>query len=220
MEQLPLPFLHPSHGEEDNFIVTPSNRLAHDFIATWPHWPVLGGIIQGPRYSGKTHLARLWQRKASAQFFTREEARAWESQEIPASPLICIVDSLEDFLSENETALFHLFNRVKESGGFLLLTTESPIKALPLKLPDLISRLSLLPIFSIEEPDDALFLAILAKRFSDEQLMVDPKILEFLVKHVPRTFESLKTLPHLLSAAALEEHHALTIPFVKRTLSL
>ncbi len=131
-----------------------------------------------------------------------------------------ILENIETILAQHEVILFHLFNQIQSHKGFLLITAVSHPKDWPVTLKDLASRLATLPIFTIEEPDDVLFTAILAKNFSDYQMQVLPKVLDFIVHHVERTFENAWTIPDVLNKASLTHRHAVTIPFVKDVLGL
>src|ERR1700682_5967082 len=117
--QLPLAFGHAPSYERQDFINGDTNQAALSFVDAWPDWPARAGALWGPEGAGKTHLAHIWARIASAEMldpgtFTHETVAilapggAW---------LIDDADRVEDAI-----ALFHLLNLVNQSGGSLLLT--------------------------------------------------------------------------------------------------
>lgn len=218
MEQLTFPLKKAITYSASDFVVTPSNHLAHAYIASWPAWPTIGGVIVGPSCSGKTHLSHLWQKKTGASWISLDTLRAFDLEKLESG--VFIIEDIDLFLPEYEEPLFHLFNHIKSQKGFLLMTSTVAPKFWRIRLKDLISRLSSLPVFEIKDPDDTLFLAILTKSFSDHQLQISPKVLEFILKQVPRTFESLKHIPQQLSDMSLRKRCNITIPFVKETLGL
>ena len=115
----------------------------------------------------------------------------------------------------NDEAFLHLYNRVAEAGGTLMLTAETAPSRWPLKLPDLISRLRAAPVAAIGRPDDALLGAVLVKMFSDRQLGVAPEVIAFLLLRMERSFAAAGSLVALLDRRALAEKRALTVPFVR-----
>ena len=218
LEQLPLSLVQIPRYDATDFVVTSSNTLPYNYLLSWPEWPSRGGIIVGPRYSGKTHLAHLWALRAKAVFLNAENLEALEHDLEVGEGQAFILDNVETFLPHYETLFFHLFNLIQSKKGFLLLTASVHPKDWPIALKDLISRLATLPLFTLQAPDDLLFLSILAKNFSDYQMQVSPKVLEFIMKNVPRTFENIHEIPRVLNTASLSQHHAVTIPFVKEVL--
>jgi chromosomal replication initiation ATPase DnaA len=158
--------------------------------------------------------------RAKAVFLNAERLEVLEHDLEVGEGQSFILDNAEAFLPRYQTALFHLFNLIQSKKGSLLLTTSTHPKDWPVTLKDLSSRLATLPLFTLEAPDDLLFLSILAKNFSDYQMQVSPKVLEFIMKHVPRTFENIHAIPKQLNTASLSQHHAVTIPFVKEILGL
>jgi chromosomal replication initiation ATPase DnaA len=218
LEQLVFPLKKATQYSPADFVSTPSNHLAHSYVASWPAWPILGGIVFGPSHSGKTHLCHVWQKKANAQWLTLKTIEAIDFETLGDASFI--IDDIDALLPNYETMLFHLFNHLKSHKGFLLITSKHAPKTWDIKLKDLVSRFSSLPAFEIQDPDDTLFLVMLTKGFSDYQLHVPAKVLDFILKKIPRTFDSLKNIPEQLSDASLRDHCNITIPFVKETLGL
>lgn len=218
MEQLTFCLKKKIHYSPRDFVVTSSNQFVHAYVASWPAWPTLGGVIVGPPHAGKTHLCHVWQRIAQAEWLTSETIEKINFATLEQKAFI--IDDIDVFLPAYETTLFHLFNHLNAHKGFLLITSNVLPKNWTITLKDLSSRLSSLPVFKINDPDDALFLAILTKGFSDYQVQVPSKVLEFILKHVPRTFQALEKIPAQLHDISLQKKCNITIPFVKEILGL
>src|SRR5262245_48914618 len=135
-QQLPLDLAYrPALGMAD-FVIAPGNRDAVAWIDRWPVWPSHAIALFGPRGSGKSHLAHVWQARSDALFLDRAPA------EDAALPPAIVLDEPQRWA---EAALLHLFNRVRESGGHLLIVSEAPPARWPVALPDLASRLAGMP---------------------------------------------------------------------------
>jgi chromosomal replication initiation ATPase DnaA len=64
--QLRLELGHPPRFEREHFVVSACNRDAVAALESWPGWPGGGLVLVGPEGSGKTHLARTWERRSGA----------------------------------------------------------------------------------------------------------------------------------------------------------
>ena len=52
--------------EKNNFLVSKCNKKAFDLIERWPNWESRKLIIIGQKGAGKTHLSKIWKKKAKA----------------------------------------------------------------------------------------------------------------------------------------------------------
>ncbi len=192
-------------------MVSPSNQDAHHWVKTWPEWSV--SIIYGPKGSGKSHLAHIWAAQAGAGL---HDATLLQEESVPQLPQACIIDNIDRL--ENEAALFHALNYSKEHQKHLLLTSRIHPNHLPFTLPDLMSRLRALPVFTITTPDDTLVRALLTKQFADRQLRVGPDVIDFLVLRMERSFSAIQHTVDRLDTLSLEQQRTITIPFVRGVL--
>lgn len=210
-EQLPLPLLpvRTAQGRED-FFVSPANAMAVAMIDGWHTWTGGKCLLTGPEGSGKTHLAQVW---ATASGATIVEATDLTNADIPALALhpVCVENA--DRIAGNrpaEEALFHLHNLALAQGQSLLITGRGAPVAWPLVLPDLKSRILGTQAVRLEDPDDALLLALLAKLFADRQLMPAANVLLYLVRHMPRSHGAAVALVARLDAEALASKGAIS----------
>ena len=114
--------------------------------------------------------------------------------------------------------MLHLYNRIAERGGSMLLTAEAPPSRWPIRLADLASRLRAAPVAAIGLPDDALLGGLLVKMFADRQLAVTPDVVSFLLPRMERSFAAARALVQRLDAAALAEHRTVTVRLARAVL--
>ncbi len=188
-----------------DFFVAPCNRLALTQLDGWARWPDGRLVLTGPAGSGKTHLAHVWAAQSGARII--------EAQSLsPKDACEALVVENADRIGQNETALFHVYNRMNAEGGALLITGKSAPSRWGLGLADLRSRLESMPLVALEPPDDALLSMIIVKLFDDRQLPVSPKLLAYLLKRVGRSYAAVNALVAALDKAALAAGGPLSIP--------
>lgn len=189
-------------GRED-FFVTPANAMAVALIAGWQGWPGRKLVLEGPKASGKTHLAHVWAQTSGARIV---QAATLAQADIPALARGHVAVEDVPAIAGNaaaEQALFHLHNLVLAEGRTLLLTADRPAARWGLVLPDLASRMQGTTATRLDAPDDRLLTAVLAKLFADRQLVPTPETIPYLVTHMNRAFDSAQALVAAMDAAAL-----------------
>lgn len=209
-----LPFELPARtamGAAD-FVTSASNEAALALIDAWPNWPGPALAVHGPAGCGKTHLGHVWQEKVGAAALFLAAPRSLP--ELPAHPHLILDEPALD-----ETDFFHLLNRVKNDGGALLILSREAPARWDVTLPDLASRLKGLPAVEVAAPDDALLGAVLVKHFSDRQIHVAPEVIDYLLRHIERSFAAAAETADRLDRAALAEGRAITVPLVRRVLA-
>ena len=186
-EQLVFELPHRAAMGLEDFLVSESNAAAVALVDRWPDWPVGAAILVGPKGSGKTHLANVWQLRTAA---TSYPAPVLSREGVPAvaSAGAVIIEDIQTLV--DEAALFHLLNLVREQRLQVLLTTDTAPGDLCVGLPDLRSRLKALPMASIEAPDDALLRAVLVKLFADRQLSVEPHVIDYVLVRMERSMSA------------------------------
>ncbi len=215
--QLALELPHSAGQGLADFLRAPCNAAALDAVLRWPDWPSPVLALTGPRACGKTHLARIWARRAGAVALAGSELRdlAHGLRRVAEAPA-CLLDDADQIA--DETVLFHLHNAVLGRGATLLLTATEPPSAWPVLLPDLRSRLLAAWPVRIEPPDDALLRALLVKQFADRQLRVEPAVIEYLIPRLERSFASMREAVDLLDRAALRNQRPITLPLARKVL--
>lgn len=179
--------------------------------------------------SGKTHLLQASCHHAasdgrSATYVSLREHAAlqpvlfegWE-----AFDLVCI-DDIEAVAGDArwENALFHLYNRVRERGGCLVISALGAPARLNIHLPDLRSRLAWGVGYQLKPLTDAQLLQALQLRARQRGCEIPDDTAGYLLKRLPRDTASLFDMLERLDEASLEAQRKLTVPFVKSVLSL
>lgn len=215
MQQIAFPIAGRDAYDPNEYIVSSSNEIAYKTLSNWPkNWGVRPYektlILQGPKSSGKTFLAKQWADKAGALFIKKTH----ELTEVLLEQHQAFV--VDDFdASWSEEKLLHHFNIIHESGKYLLIVTNQIPE---IKLPDLASRINSAHKVIIEQLDDDLMQMLIFKLFSNYSIVITSEVLQFLVKVLPREFPKLVRAVEGINALALEQKRKITIPFIKQVL--
>jgi chromosomal replication initiation ATPase DnaA len=205
--QLVLALGHAESFAREDFIAGPSNAAALSLIDRWPDWPDRLVVLAGPEGAGKSHLAMVWADKAGARFLS---GRALGYADLPAA-LSTGALVVEDVSARvDELALFHLINLAREHRTYVLLTARSAPSSWTLALPDLTSRLRVLPVVAVAPPDDALLETVIAKLAADRQIALDDALLRYLSHRVERSFAGAKAAIDRLDREAMRQHRPVT----------
>ena len=215
--QLILKF--PSHQayKKEDFYVSPSNQEAYDFINSWPKWIKRTVNIFGPSGSGKSHLASILKSKISslqieANNLNDETFFKFKTKEV------LIIENLNASVSEN--LLFSLWNVALQDNKYLLITSTKPISSFKFKLRDLISRVTSSLIIGINLPSDDLISVILAKNFSDKQIKVEKKHIDYIIKRIDRSYEKITQFILTLDKYSLKKGSPFSLKLIKEVLKM
>ena len=205
--QLPFDLPHRASLARDDLIVTDANRLAVAAIDSWPNWhhPVL--LVVGPPGSGKSHLAAAWQEMTGAVPLPAELSRRFA----------VVIDDI-DSGALPEIEIFKAVNAARLGGGTVLATARTLAPAMDLKLADLRSRLRAATTVMTGTPDEALLSGVLTKLFSDRQIAVDPRLVQFLVLRMERSLEAASRLVAAIDREALATREKISRALVQRVL--
>lgn len=215
--QLPLDLgFTPSYAAAD-YLVSASNAAASAWVERWPDWQGSGLAVCGPAGCGKTHLAHVWQARSRAIIVDAAMLAAADPPRLLEAATACVVDSIPaaSLGAAAERTLLHLYNMLNERRGHLMLCAEAPPARWPIALADLRSRLASLPAITIEPPDDGLLEALLAKLFTDRQLVVDRGTVIFAVARMERSFDSARRLVDAVDRAALATQRRPTLGLIR-----
>ncbi|OHC11695.1 MAG: DnaA regulatory inactivator Hda [Pseudomonadales bacterium GWC1_66_9] len=183
--------------------------------------------LWGAEGVGRSHLLqaaciRFEQRRELAIYLPLAELADYGPallDNLEQSELVCL-DDLEAIAGRDdwEEALFHLFNRLRDCGRRLLLSAAVSPRELPIKLPDLKSRLTLALVFQLHGLTDEDKLRALQLRASRRGLHLTDEVGRFILTRGSRSMAALFELLDTLDQASLQAQRRLTIPFLKETL--
>ena len=181
-------------------------------------------IVCGDEDTGKSHLLLAASHKAerssrSAAYISMKELLPFGPQALEGlemNQLVCL-DDLQVVSGHEiwEEAVFHLYNRVTDAGGQMLISLPEPPSQLPFRLPDLMSRLcqGLLIQLGINRDDDCM--RILKARAEKRGLVMNDDVSAFIIKRSSRRLAALLAVLDQLDDNSLRAQRRLTIPFVK-----
>lgn len=202
----------PSFAVED-YVPGEANAEARA-LASELAWPTPIGVLLGEAGSGKSHLAHI--------FAERFKAVHWFDGTLPDSlggQSAVIIDSLGRWTGQSEDALFHTLEAARAAQMPVLVTSREAPENLGLKRPDTVSRLRAGSRATIDQADDALFLAIAVKLFTDRQLMIDPAIADYLLQRMERSYANLSKLIALIDERSLAAGRSITKPLARDVLA-
>jgi DnaA family protein len=119
-----------------------------------------------------------------------------------------------------EEAFFHVYNRIHDAGGSLVVTANVMPKSLGVALPDVVSRLSWGVVFQLQSLNDKEKLAVLTMRAERRGMILSDEVGKFILNHCPRHMSTLFAALEALDKMTLAAQRKLTIPFVKTVLQI
>ena len=212
-------FQHVPSCREEDFFVSSANRRAREAIGRDSQWPAGRLVLVGPPRSGKTHLLKIWIAAAGARELVADDLNAGTLGEIGGTSRIAI-DSADALIVDKacEEAMLHLCNMLSDGGGKLLLTSRTAPSRWNLELPDLRSRLEGSHMMRIEEPDDTLLSALLTKLFADRQMSVAPRVINFIVPRILRSYTAAHDVVDALDEISLVERGRINFQMAAKAL--
>ena len=184
--QLALALPHTESFAREDFLPGPGNEAALALVDRWPDWPARAAVLAGPEGAGKSHLGAIWAQTAGARILAARELGEADLPEALATGALLLEDLAPD--ERDERALFHLLNLVREHQAYLLITSRVMPVSLPVRIPDLASRLRAVPAVAMAPPDDALLRSLLVKLAADRQLALGEDVVTFLMARIERSF--------------------------------
>ncbi|MDX9875768.1 MAG: DnaA regulatory inactivator Hda [Spongiibacteraceae bacterium] len=229
--QLPLGFRFPEGKTFASFVTVPANEATVATLERWVNSATPGVFfLAGPAHSGRTHLLQA----AAAQRLARDGgARVWllplaELAEAGLDPvevtdgleqaeLLCL-DDIDAVVTDSAwcEALFHLFNRLQQRGGQLLVSATMAPAALPCRLPDLQSRLGWGGCYRLEPLDDAGRHALLTELATRRGLQLAEGVPSYILTRFSRDSADLVNLVEKLDNFSLVTKRRITIALVRQ----
>ena len=216
MSQLVFKFPFKTKYYEQDYYVSSNNFSAYRLIESWPNWPDKWVNIYGPKGCGKTHLSNILKKKISVvEIF---DAKKIDEEKISKfEKLDClIIDNYENNIDEN--FFYSILNHFKQLDTYVVVNSFLPIKNMKFELKDLKSRAESFVSLGIELPTDDLLRVIISKSFSDKQIDISPKISEYIIKNIERSYEKVFKFVKEIDDLSLSSGKSININLIKKVL--
>ena len=216
MNQLIFKFPFSKRYFEQDFFISSNNFSAFKLIESWPVWPGKWLNIFGASGSGKTHLAKILEKKIN-------KIKLIDAENID-NKILKNLGKLECLIIDNfnnnidEELLYSILNQSKQLENYVLINSICPIKDFKINLKDLKSRVDSFIFIGIELPTDDLLQVIISKTLSDNQINISPKISNFIINNVERSYEKMFKFLKEVDELSLSTGKSININLIKKVL--
>ena len=217
LNQLLLNFEYKQNFKDEDFYVSSSNYYAFNLVSTWPKWEKNFLNICGEKYSGKTHLTNIFIKKFKG---IKIEANLFENKNLNEIKIYenIILDNFEQNIDEN--LIYSLFNAIDQDNKYFIINSLNPINEMNFKLNDLKSRTKNCLVAKIDKPDDDLMFALILKNFSDRQIVIDKKLINFIIKRVDRSYDKIFEFIYKIDQISLKKKKPIDFKIIKEVLKV
>ena len=215
-EQLIFNFPFKKNYFKQDFYVSKNNFNAYKLIESWPKWPSRLINIFGPSGCGKTHLVNILKSKIQSVIISSDNVSD-EILNTYKTKECLIIDNYNNDISEKK--LYSIINQAYQDNKYLIISSNISIKKFEIKLLDLKSRFSSFIDIGIELPTDDLIRVILTKNFSDKQIQVSQKNIEYILKNIERSYEKINTFSNSIDSLSLTKAQPIKLNLIKKVLN-
>ena len=217
MNQLVFKFPFKVKYFKQDFYVSSNNFSAYKLIESWPNWPGKWLNVFGMSGSGKTHLSKILEKKINK--IKLVEAKYLNNKIIEElNKIDClIIDNYQNNIDEN--LFYSILNQSKQLDNYIVVNSTLSLNELNYNLLDLQSRLNSFIFIGIQLPNDDLLQVIISKFFSDKQINLNPKISEFIIKNVDRSYEKMFNFLKDIDELSLSTGKSININLIKKAIN-
>ena len=198
-----------------DFYVSKNNFNAYKLIETWPKWSGKFVNIFGPKGCGKTHLLNIIQNKIRCIYVDAKNLNSNILNEYKLKECL-IVDNLNNNIDEN--LFYSVINMASQDNKYLIVSSLIPLKKLNIKLKDLNSRFSSFIDIGIDLPTDDLLRVILTKNFSDKQIQISKKNIDYILKNIDRSYKKINLFANSIDNLSLAKAKPINLKLIKKVL--
>ncbi len=215
LNQLLLNFEYKQNFKDEDFYVSNSNYYAFNLINSWPKWEKNFLNICGEKYSGKTHLSNIFLKKFKG---IKIDANSFENKNLKEIKIYenVILDNLGQ--NVDERLIYSLFNIIDQDNKYLIINSLIPVSKISFKLEDLRSRTKNCLVAKIDKPEDDLMFALILKNFSDRQITIDKKLIDFIIKRVDRSYGKIFEFIYKIDEISLKRKKPIDFKIIKEVL--
>ena len=217
MSQLLFKFPFKKKYYEQDFYVSSNNFSAYKLVESWPNWSGKWLNVFGAAGCGKTHLSKILEKRIN-------KIKVLDAKLIN-NKIISELDYLDCLIIDNyennidETLLYSILNQSKQLEKYIVINSILSLKELVFKLNDLRSRINSFVFIGIQLPTDDLLQVIISKSFSDKQINLNPKISEYIIKNVERSYDKMFKFLKDIDELSLSTGKSININLIKKVLN-
>ena len=169
--------------------------------------------LWGEAGSGKSHLLQACMCAASDM----QRGAVYAQGSVPQFAEMVAVDDVERLDEAAQIELFDLYNRMRDSGGMLLVSgTQSPLHLM--LRDDLRTRLGWGLVYQVHGLSDEEKAQTLAQHAQSRGFALPPEVTQYLLRHGRRDLPSLMAALDALDERSLRLHRAPSVPLLKEIL--
>ena len=217
LNQQIIKFNYDNSFNNEDFFVSKSNEHIINLFNKWPKWEKNLLNISGEKYSGKTHLVNIFLQKFKGIKF---DARLFNNDSLKKIKIHqnIILENLSKDIDEK--LIYTLFNIVDQDNKYLIATSIKPISSIKFDLSDLVSRSKNFLLQNVEKPDDELIFALLLKNFSDRQISLEKKLIDYIIKRIDRSYSKIFEFIYKIDEISLKKKKSIDLKIIKEVLEI
>ena len=171
--------------------------------------------IFGPKGCGKTHLINILKKKIDSILFPASEINSNILSKFKVKE--CLI--IDDYKNQiDEKLLYTITNMGYQDNKFLIISSLVPLKTLKVKLKDLNSRFTSFVEVGIDLPTDDLLRVILTKNFSEKQIEITKKNIDYIIKNIDRSYERINLFTNSVDSLSLKKAKPISLSLIKKVL--
>ena len=210
-----IKFDYEENFKNEDYYISKNNKHIFDLLMQWPKWDKNFLNISGEKFSGKTHLMNIFINKFQG---IKLEAKSLDNEKIKEIKLNqnIILENLDEKVDEN--LVYSLINLIELDNKYLIVTSCKSIVDINFKLIDLRSRTKNFLLYNIPKPDDELIFALLLKNFSDRQISIDEKLINYIIKRIDRSYGKIFDFIYKIDEMSLKKKKSIDLKIIKEVL--
>ena len=210
-----MKFEYEKNFKHDDFYISKCNQHIFDLFDLWPKWEKNFLNISGENFSGKTHLINIFLKKFKGIKIESNLLKNEDLKKIKIHQNI-VLENLNTAV--NEELFFTLCNIIEQDNKYLIVTSNQPIVNLEFNLNDLKSRSKNFLLQNIDKPDDDLIFALILKNLSDRQILLDKKLIDFIIKRIDRSYGKIIDFIYKIDEISLKKKKSIDFKIIKEVL--
>ena len=210
-----IKFDYDKNFDENDFILSKSNKHIYKFLDKWPKWERNFINIIGEKLSGKTHLINIFIKKNKGIIIDGRSFNEEDLKKVDIHENI-VIENLTSNINEN--LFYSLLNLIEQDNKYVIITSFNSIVDIDFKLADLKSRAKSFLLLNIEHPDDEMIFGIILKNLSDRQISLDKKLIDYIVKRIERSYSKIHNFIYKIDQLSLKKKKSINFKIIKEVL--